>query len=210
MDNKKHVHPRHRFIPFRKRDIVEMCIASGGLEAADQIKFRDLCQLMESVFHFEFHDKLEDLKNSYAPINPDRDTRQVGVFREDQEERFPDKLDDLLNNANYERLTNQDLESALEDSSLFKLRLYVNFDDFEQVLVYCRGESLRSEQLSSLFGLRKKTITFTNYDRVVIYVQIKDELVSDKMKSGATMLKMFQNVPRADLEMLFPNTRLGM
>jgi hypothetical protein len=31
-----------------------------------------------------------------------------------------------------------------------------------------------------------------------------------KGKPGATMLKMFQNVPRADVEMLFPDTRVAM
>jgi hypothetical protein len=210
MDQKQRSRPKMRFIPFRKRDVIEMCMATGGLRGSDQFKFRDLCQLMQSVFHFEFHDKLETLKNSYAPLNPDRDTRQLSIFTKDEDAGFASQLDELLNNANYEKLTDEDLEVAFEESSLFKLKLHVDFEDFKQVLIYSRGESIHTETLSSFMGLRKKTITFSNFDRVVIYVEYSEKVLSGKGKSGTTMLKMFQNVPRADIEMLFPNTRLGM
>jgi hypothetical protein len=56
-------------------------------------------------------------------------------------------------------------------------------------------------------NLFSKTVSFTNYDRVVVYIRFKD---AHDGRSGATLLKMFQNVPKSDIEMLFPNTRVSM
>lgn len=208
--------PRLRFIPFRKKDIIEMCISGGALSGSDQMKFREFCRLLQSVFHFEYHDTLETLKDLYAPLNPDRDTRKVGVFVEESGESFTETLHGLLDKANYELLTQEELEAAFEESSLFQLKLNIDFDAFEEALLFTRGESIHTEQVSTLWGLIKRDVTFLNFDRVVIYIRYRDDVTSDgasdagRIKPGATMLKLFQNVPRADVEMLFPNTRLGM
>ncbi|MDH3222015.1 MAG: TMEM143 family protein, partial [Gammaproteobacteria bacterium] len=54
-----------------------------------------------------------------------------------------------------------------------------------------------------------------NYDRVVVYIRVRDDFEQDGQdfagcRAGATLLKLFRNVPGADLEMLFPNTRVRM
>lgn len=176
------------------------------------MKFREFCHLLQSVFHFEYHDTLETLKDLYAPLNPDRDTRKVGVFTEEPGESFTETLHGLLDKANYELLTQEELEAAFEESSLFQIKLHIDFDAFEEALLFTRGESTHTEQVSTLFGLIKKEVTFSNFDRVVIYIRYRDDVMPDagKRKPGSTMLKLFQNVPRADVEMLFPDTQVGM
>ncbi|HKI74351.1 MAG TPA: TMEM143 family protein, partial [Pseudomonadales bacterium] len=204
--------PPLRFIPFRKKDIVEMCVASGGLSGGDQMKFREFCHLLESIFHFEYHQRLEAIKDSYAPLNPDRDTRKVGVFTEGKEDDFVGQLEDLLDKANYERLADEELQVAFRESSLFQLNLKVDFNDFDEALLFVRGESVRTEEVKKFYGLVKRPIEFSNFDRVVIYIRFAELTGHGERiyKPGTTMLKMFQNVPKADMEMLFPNTRLGM
>lgn len=54
--------------------------------------------------------------------------------------------------------------------------------------------------------MAKKELEFVNFDRVVVYIRFK----TDHEQAGGTMLKLFQNVPKAALEMLFPNTQLLM
>jgi hypothetical protein len=117
-----------------------------------------------------------------------------------------------LDRANYEKLSDLELESAFQESSLFKLKLDIDIDDFEEVLLYTRGESLHSETVSSFFGLIKRAVAFTNYDRVVIYIRFKESSRAnpEHFPPGSIMLKMFQNVPKADMEIVFPNTRVGM
>ena len=204
----------YRFIPFRKTDIVQMCLQDNQLAGQEDV-FRQLCHMLGSVFHFEFHRVVESLKDSYAPIDPDADTRSVDINASPVEHEFVELLNGLLEKANYERVSQDELNLALTEASMFRIRLQVDFDDFSEVLLFCRGVSQRQETLSSLFGLIKKTIQFTNYDRVVLYLRFRDDFAQSKgqlpaCKPGATLLKLFQNVPRADLEMLFPNTAVRM
>ena len=203
-----------RFIPFRKVDIVQMCLQENQL-AGQEDDFRQLCHMLGSVFHFEFHRVVEALKDSYAPIDPDADTRSIAVNQAADGQEFVELLNGLLEKANYERVSEVELNQALTEASMFRIRLHVDFDDFSEVLLFCRGVSQREETLSSLFGLIKKSINFTNYDRVVLYIRFRDDFAQRKgqlpvCKPGVTLLKLFQNVPRADLEMLFPNTAVRM
>jgi hypothetical protein len=205
---------KFRFIPFRRRDIVEMCLQRNRL-SAEADDFRQLSYMLGQIFHFEFHQVIEALKNAYTDLDPDSDMRNPDLGEARQTESFVQLLDGLLEKANYERVTESELNQALVESSLFKIRLHVDFDDFSEVSLFARGVSLRKEALPTWFGLRSKTVEFTNYDRVVVYIRIRDDYRHSKQdfascRAGATLLKLFRNVPRADLEMLFPNTRVRM
>jgi hypothetical protein len=86
----------------------------------------------------------------------------------------------LLNAANFEEITRADLDRAMLEGSLFKIRLQVDFNDFEHILFFRRGESTKQETLVSWFGLSKKDIAFKNYERVVIYVKYKNQVYFDQ------------------------------
>jgi hypothetical protein len=210
----------YRFIPFRKQDIVIMCLN----ELKQQISpasFKQFCDLLASSIHFKYHRLLESLKNDYAPFDPNSDTRRLRSLSLEQKNEtknsFAENFSKVLNAANFEKITEQDLQDALTEESLFKVRLEVEFDDFEQVVFYRRGESQRSETLTSLWGLRKQVIKFTNYDRVAVFITLKDKAHFDRksklpigFEPSSTIIKLFQNVPKADLEMLFPNSEVKM
>jgi len=209
-----------RFIPFRKQDIIEMC----SQELVDEntiIPFKEFCQLLSSIIHFDYHELLESLKNNYAPFDPNANTQQLKTLtlqeRKDCQKTFADNFAKILNAANFEKVTEEDLQEALTEESLFKVRLEVEFDDFEQVVFYRRGESQLSETITSLGGLRKQTINFTNYDRVAVYITFKNKAYFEEknkqpigFEPSSTIIKLFQNVPKADLEMLFPNSEVRM
>jgi len=209
--------PALRFNPFRKRDIVSMCLAKGDLDTSEQQVFREFSRLLESIFHFEFHQLLETLKDSYAAIDPDSTTRRLqNAARGDLPvAHLAELLGELLDKANYEKITHADLEQALLESSLFKIRLQVDFSDFSEVLLFYRGVEQREETVRMWWGLRRRTLRFTNYDRVVLYLRFRPNYrpisATLPIPDGSTvLLKLFQNVPKADLEMLFPNTRIRM
>ena len=212
---------RGRFIPFRKSDLSSMCLATGLVTKEDETDFHDFRRLLEALLHFEYHQLLEALKDTYAPFNADADTRPIRPLDPDalfsHQKTFVQKMKALLNAANYEPITKADLQEALAEESLFKIRLEVDFDDFEEVLFFRRGERQRRETIVSLAGLKKTPVTFTNYDRVVVYLKFKDEAYFAAAgrrdlpyKPGTTLIKLFKNVPKADLEMLFPNSEVRM
>jgi hypothetical protein len=205
---------KHRFIPYRRQDIVDMCIQDGRLDVATD-QFLQLSRMLDQILHFEFHQVVEALKNAYADFDPDTDTRRPPLTGNCDPGTFVELLDGLLEKANYERVSESDLNRALAESSLFKIRLHVNFDDFTEVSLFARGESIKTETVSSWFGLRSEQIEFANFERVVVYIRIRDDFEHSpgdfaSCRAGATLLKLFRNVPKADLEMLFPNTQVRM
>lgn len=210
-----------RFIPFRKTSIVTMC--ADEVPAEERESFRAFAELLASLLHHEFRGRLEELKDTYYPFNPDTGTRTVGELGPDErqaaQERLVDGLTALAEDANFERISTDDLDRAFVEESLLKVRLEADFDDFEQVVFYRRGEHTRQEEVKHLFGLRRRTIQFTNYAKVLVFVKFKDaahfeakgkDVEELPFQPGSTIIKLFQDVPRADLEMLFPNARVRM
>jgi len=185
--------------------------------------FRAFVELLESLLHHEFRGRLEALKDAYYPFNPDADVRTVhepsAAERDAAQGRLVQELTALAEAANFERISPDDLDRAFVEESLVKVRLEADFDDFEHVVFYRRGVRTREEQVKRWFGLRRKDITFTNYGKVLVYVKFKDaahfqergKKVDDlPFAAGSMIIKLFQDVPRADLEMLFPNARVRM
>lgn len=210
-----------RFIPYRRSDIIKMCLDDKGL-APDQIsEFQSFCEILCGIFHYEMHKSLETLKNCYAPFNPDKDTRIISPLNDNEVEQHHSDLEreltSLLNLANFEQVSESEVNQALTEESLFKVKLHVDFNDFEKVLFFRRGSTQQTETLRSWFGLRKNEIDVSLYERVVIYVRFKNKehfqaLQRDDLlfKPGTSLIKLFRNVPKNDLEMLFPNTEIRM
>ncbi|MFV1963007.1 MAG: TMEM143 family protein, partial [Acidimicrobiia bacterium] len=125
----------------------------------------------------------------------------------------------LLDGANYTPVTAAELDYALANESLIPLRLEVDLDDYDELLIYRRGSRANTVEVPKWMGLRSTERTITVDDRVVVYTRVKsrswfDERGIDPAKRslvpGHVSLRQFQNVPRADIEMLLPSTRVGL
>ena len=215
------VAPREHHLPLRRHQLVELCAADPRLAASDREAFRDFCRILSGVFHFEFHAELERLKACHAPFDPDTDTVELAAPGQDELPRLHADLvaglERVLRAANYERVPHATLVESLQGESLFQVRLAVDFEDFEQILLFRRGQSEREATVATWGGLRKKTISFVNYSRVVLLVRFRpaEYFAAQPRRDlafapGTTVIKLFRNVPAADLEMLFPNTTVRM
>ncbi len=212
--------PEH-FIPFRAEDLRRLLLNSPEMQDQNRRLFEKICILIQRYYHLAFQKQLNTLKDCYAPFNPDRDTLPIGeesasVLREKQEQLVA-VLNDVVQAANFKIVSQQDLDNSIEEESLFNIRLDVDFNDFDQILFYRRGESRRQAWVRKWYSWKKTNIEFTNYDRVLVYVRVKGEAYfrdrdPDSMlfRPGTTMIKLFRNIPKADLEMLFPNTEVAM
>ena len=155
---------RERFIPIRKADLVDGLANSKMVTPEDRDAFFRFSTILNSLFHFEFHAKTETLKENYYPFNPDNDTvslRHVShEARKAHENRLMAAFKEVLNQANYQQLTATDLTYAMNRESLFKINLLVDFEDFENQLVFRRGaQSHRIERRKWLF--KEETIDIT-------------------------------------------------
>lgn len=199
-----------RFIPVSRQQLIAAC--EEQLPESERSRWRAFADRYCALLHEDFHRKQQAFKQAYAPEDPNIDLIDVTEGAVPSTPSVQQLLTDVLERANYEALSEQDLQVALEESSLFDVRLQVDFTEFEEALLFCRGVTKRSEEVRSWWGLRRKTVEFINYERVALYLRFHKNLEVQQplCKPGTTVLKLFQNVPKADLEMLFPNTRVRM
>ncbi len=145
-------------------------------------------------------------------------------------------VEGLLVRANYERIDPHDLKLILTKDSHYGLDLYVDMDAFDEVLIYYRGASnKRHERRSYKKFMRKEEFDVPIFQRLFVLFKLKpfEERVTDIMASekldrdkaekrvkklrshmpagvneNHIYLKLFKNIPRTDLEMVFPNTQV--
>lgn len=204
-----------RFIPFRRSDLLQMLRSEARLNSEQEHAFESSVRTIGETFRNDFHDSRQGLKDCYAGLDPDADTRQFpdsALGQDKAVEELKERLAVLLDRANYEALSEVQLKKAFRSKSLFQIRLRVDLKDFDDLMLFCRGSSERTETVTSLFGLIKRQVRFLNYDRVVLFLRFADRgaKTDSDFTPGRVMIKLFQNVPDADLEMLFPNTRVAM
>ena len=188
------------FIPVSTANLISKLEQSGlpepQLEVIHQLK---------QVMSFQFHQKLLTLKKLYQPFNPDREL----IDQNTATDASPciDALCDVLTAANYTQLNREQLEYALQKTSPYGLEIHIDFDQFEHVSLFYRGKSQTTIQLRDWkkLYLKKKSITLINYQRLFLLLSYKN----DQQKPGIH-LKLFKNILRPDLEMLFPESKIRM
>jgi hypothetical protein len=213
---------REAFIPYRRADLIEMCLEDGRLNQADRLKFREFCEILSAYYHFDLHRNLETLKANFAPFNPDRDTiaRREPSPQELQtmQTRLVDAFETVLKRANYQPVTQQDLERAFEEESLVPLNTRVDFDDFELMVCHYRGSVTRQVTFKQLYFWEKKQ-EVPVYERVAMLLKFKPEShfvqKGEKVDAlgfepGKMYVYFYKDIPRYDLELLFPNVKVSM
>ncbi|MGB5712235.1 MAG: TMEM143 family protein [Waterburya sp.] len=215
-------HNTEAFIPYSRQEIIELCIADG-IAIADQQNFRDFCNILAAYYHFKLHYALENLKANFVPFNPDiapyksRETSTNWELKQ-KEDNFVTTFESILKRANYHPISQLELKKALLEDSVFDLKTEVNFDDFDRMICYCRGDSTEKITVKKWFF---KTIDkkIDIYERVVLLIKFKaEEHFKDKpvvkeelnFKPGKIYLYLYKNLSKLDIEFIFPNVEMSM
>jgi hypothetical protein len=207
------------FLPFRRNDVVAMC--ADELPDAQREDFAAFARMLASLLHHRFHERIERLKDAYHPFHPEADTRPLRTLdpseREQARARLEEELTALARAANFTPMTLQEVEEAMAGHSLLKLRLEIDTQDVDRLLLFRRGESVQTRQEKRLYGLWRREVSYTTYARVLVYAKFKEaehftaaEARRLPFRPGSIVIKLFQNVPQPDLEMIFPNVRVRM
>jgi hypothetical protein len=212
---------REAFIPYRRTDLIELCIEDGQLAAAEVKKFRDFCSILSAYYHFQFHSYLERLKDNFAPFDPDADTNSriqpTPEEQADMEAQLIANFKTILERANYVPLSIASLKRALKEKSLIELKTSVDFNDFGSMVCYCRGDIYKITSVKKFFKKVEKTVNV--FERVVLLIKFKDEayFAAKKVKieqlkftPGKMYVYLYKNIPKFDIEFLFPNVKTSM
>ncbi len=208
--------PPEHFIPCRQAELVELLCAEPGLTGGERDGLRRLAERLSATLHFEYHQELAALKADYAPFDPDADT--VPLFPPGADER-QEQLDDLfrrfswlLERANFTRLPPEALAEALAGHSHWGVNLEVDFNAFDRLEIYYRGEAVEQRERrgwSTLFQVRHEQVPA--FERLVVILKLRANLrTRGVVDTEDVHVKLFKDIPRMDLEMLLPGTRVKM
>lgn len=167
---------REPFIPYRRSDLIELCVEDGKLSTADVEKFRDFCEILSAYYHFQLHQTLEILKDNFTPFNPDADTKSrielTSAQKAQKERKLVATFKNLLERANYIPVSEEMLQQVFLENSLIELKTKVDIDEFEQIVCYYRGDSQKTTSVKKLFKAVEKKVDV--FERVVLLLKFKD------------------------------------
>jgi len=202
MNRKINVVPGDYFIPVSCQRLINDLINSGMSETEQEIIHQ-----LQKIMQFQQSTALQTVKSDYLGLNPDNEFLLDKKPNEQSKKQFIEAIQQQLSDANYQQMTQQVLQDALEKTSPYGLELSVDFDQFEDLLIYYRGKKQTQVEVrdwKSAF-LKKKKLNLMRYGRLFLLIHLKDD-----QETNQVYLKLFKNVLRADLEMLFPNSQVRM
>ncbi len=215
---------REAFIPLSRSDLLALCLADENFSASQGQSFADFCRILQAYVHFVYHDKLETLKSNFAHLDPDRDTICLESIEaetaQSREQQLSETFVNVLERANYQVLSEADLAAAFEEASMIKLKMEIDFDDFEQMILYWRGATEMPVPQTKWWQKRwQKPRNMAVFKRMVLLLHFKDaayfeakdiDLEKLGFTPGKMYLYLYKMIPRQDLEVLFPNVRISM
>ena len=213
---------REHFIPFRRQDVVRMCLEDKGLPSEQHKSFRELCEILAAYLHFDLHEFGNAVRTHYAWFDPDRDVRlpDGNDSLEHHEQQVMDLIKTLAKRANFFEVTSDQIREAFESVTLIDLSTHVDLDDFDRVICFARGDVFKKTVVKRWF--RKREVDVDVLERVILLIKFKDDnhfqssrkkrkdLKGDLLKPGSMYVYYYKDVPKFDIELLFPNVKVSM
>jgi hypothetical protein len=198
-----------RFIPITYRELVENSLSLFE-DVAEKREISEFGERLREEFHHKFYKTFQDLKYGYEPFNPD----SPNITKKKQPEskdKFIKQLSEILNQANFEKLSEEKLQKAFENNSIYGVNVTVDFEKYSYMKLYYKGTAIKTvtERDWRWAYLKERERSFGVFKRIFMVIQPKDDENSE-FDSHKIYLKSFKEIPENDLEMLFPNSQVGI
>jgi len=218
------------------QDSAELSESRGDKRAAvmpDETAVRDLFSGFADLLHHEYRPLFSRFAQRYADLDPDRDTRLILPPRRSVDSGDPREIsgvDDpaaaqqlledvgritevgkrILYDAGYTEIDRAELDRAVGVYSPWGVPLHVDFDVFDAIAVYARGDVVgkRTKRHWRNF-YREELFEVSLYQRVVVMFKLRPGFrTEDQLDDKLLHLRMFKNIPKQDIDMLLPGTRV--
>lgn len=229
---------REHFIPVTRFALMDRLTIPSAWPPGQAIQARRFFAYLDYWRHQRYGAKLLELEQTYEPFSPDSDLLMTRSFTDDElgdmQKRMVKGILEILIQANYRSIDPKTIEDILTNESHYGLDLHVDFNLFEECLIYYRGASTKKDQKRTLRKfLRKEEFDVPIFQRLFVLFKLKPletrvseimeeekvsrreaERMARKQRShlpsavvpGNIYMKLFKNIPRSDIEMIFPNT----
>uniref|UniRef100_A0A803SPV4 Transmembrane protein 143 n=1 Tax=Anolis carolinensis TaxID=28377 RepID=A0A803SPV4_ANOCA len=204
---------RERYIPFSKDQLVDALVKEfHSSSRTDRESFLSFVSHVDSSLLRHYHAVRDQLTILYTPINPDRDTLQelslTDAERLALEQEVLAKMEPLLDQANFNRLSDETLAYALVVHHPQDIvQVTVNLDQYEYMRFWALGQRMGPLRVSTTIPLPKKGFFGTTRipaDRLYF----KRVVVAARIKNAHLMLKCFKDIPLEGLEQLLPAVKV--
>jgi Protein of unknown function (DUF3754) len=231
---------REKFLPLTRHALIDRLAAPNLWPQGQAADARRFFRYLDFWRHQSYMARLLELEQTYEPFSPDSDlliTRKFsGEERISMQKQLAAQVRALLTNANFTEIAADQVE-ILSQGSTYGLELDCDLSVFDEIAIFYRGSSSRTDTRRSVRHLymRKQEFTVPIFRRLCVMFKLKpfevavgEVMVRDKcerrvaekkvrrirsalppdISSDFVYLKLFKNIPHTDLEMVFPNTRI--
>jgi uncharacterized protein DUF3754 len=181
---------------------------------------------------------LEQLYEPFSPDTDLLQTRKFSPEeRAAMQQRLVARMGELLTQGNFTRVEPESFHIILTEDSHYGLDLQVDTDAFEELLIFYRGATTITERRRDIRKayIGWKEVKVPVFQRLFILFKLKPfetcvrelmvkqkldrkkaegivrrqrKMLPDTVSSDYVYIKLFKNMPRSDVEMAFPNTRV--
>jgi hypothetical protein len=208
---------REHYIPLRRSDLVALLCRDQQLTPEQREPLRQFCTLASAVFHFEYQRWLEELKDAYAPFDPDCETIDLTPLAPEERTAALEKVFAafvrLMERANFRRLSAEEVREAVRAHAEARgLQTDVDLALFERLEVFVRGEGVGTEATRPWWRLwLRREVGVPLFHRVVLIVKLRPHPRLPKdVGTDAVFLKIFKDIPKASLGMFQPGARVRL
>lgn len=213
---------REHFIPIRVTDLIDyLCTESGPLRGQtlipdEQVAFRRFARSVSGHIHAIYQAEIRKLKEAYAAFDPDADpkplVRLTPAQRAVELEKLFERFIHLMARANYTRLSREEIERVMSGASDWGVDLDIAWDAFDRVEIFYRGKGFGKRTRRSWRNWwRRELVTVPTFSRVaVVFKQRVHKRLGPDADTENVFLKLFKDIPQADIEMLLPGGRIKM
>jgi hypothetical protein len=182
--------------------------------------------------------ELEQTYEPFSPDSDLLKTRSFSAEeRTIMQQRLVRQMASLLEQGNFTRVDPANVHFILTKDSAYGLDLEVDLDAFEEILIYYRGATTISERRRDVRKayMRWREVKIPVFQRMFLLFKLKPfdvrvrEVMRDRkidkkeaerivrhlrgllpvtVTSDYVYIKLFKNMPRSDVEMIFPNTKV--
>ena len=223
---------RERFIPVSPYGLRAELVAMLAEGDGDRKVWGHALDCLAAWRHQEHRKRLLDLIEDYLPFSPDSDTANLIELdwcgRDKARAEFIAGIERMLAQANFVRLSRDDVQRLLVEQSPYGLNLKVDLSEFDEALLYYRdtGTIVREDRNPWRLYLGKD-LEVPIFERLFLLLKLKPaetriaEIMRDRRgharrgrisarrASDYIYVKIFKRIPQIDIEMLFPNTKVA-
>ncbi|MCW5758108.1 MAG: DUF3754 domain-containing protein [Phycisphaeraceae bacterium] len=193
-----------RFLPVRIEALVDAIDADAARFGPVAGWAQKIARGLERVVIQEVGELHRHLDRLYAPANPDLDAlAEPNPPWNASGPRLHEAIEYLLHQASFERLSDVGVRAAIRAGSASGLRVRIRPERVERLSLHVRGRGVATvRRVDRRRPWRRYDLELPVYTRLAVVAQLKDE--------AGLRLKLFRDIPVADVEALLPHAEATM